>query len=84
MLEVWREACVNAFKTMDRELGVQARVDCGFSGTTAVCAIKQGEDLVVANLGDSTAVLVTVSETGYLKAMQLTTDQKPNVPRESS
>jgi serine/threonine protein phosphatase PrpC len=59
-------------------------VDCNFSGTTAVCAIKQGEDLVVANLGDSRAVLATVSETGYLKVVQLTTDQKPNVPRESS
>jgi serine/threonine protein phosphatase PrpC len=84
MLEEWREACANAFEAMDRELGVQAKVDCDFSGTTAVCAIKQGEDLVVANLGDSRAVLATVSETGYLKAVQLTTDQKPNVPRESS
>ncbi|PWZ27485.1 putative protein phosphatase 2C 12 [Zea mays] len=83
MLEEWREACANAFEAMDRELGVQARVDCDFSGTTAVCAIKQGEDLVVANLGDSRAVLATVSETGYLKAVQLTTDQKPNVPQEA-
>ncbi|AQK59708.1 putative protein phosphatase 2C 72 [Zea mays] len=83
MLEEWREACANAFEAMDRELGVQAKVDCDFSGTTAVCAIKQGEDLVVANLGDSRAVLATVSETGYLKAVQLTTDQKPNVPQEA-
>jgi hypothetical protein len=29
-------------------------------------------------------MLATVSEMGYLKAVQLTTDQKPNVPRESS
>ncbi|AQK92312.1 putative protein phosphatase 2C 33 [Zea mays] len=84
MLEVWREACANAFETMDRELGVQARVDCDFSGTMSVCATKQGEDLIVANLGDSRAVLATVSETCYLKAVQLTIDQKPNVPRESS
>jgi serine/threonine protein phosphatase PrpC len=59
-------------------------VDCNFSGTTAVCAIKQGKDLIIANLGDSRAVLATMSETGYLKAVQLTTDQKPNVPRESN
>jgi serine/threonine protein phosphatase PrpC len=45
---------------------------------------QAGEDLVVAKLGDSRAMLATVSEMGYLKAVQLTTDQKPNVPRESS
>ena len=48
-----------------------------------MCAIKQGRDLIVANLGDSRAVLATMSDTGYLTAVQLTTDQKPNLPRES-
>jgi serine/threonine protein phosphatase PrpC len=82
LLEEWREACANAFEAMDKELKLQANVDCNFSGTTAVCAIKQGKDLIVANLGDSRAVLATMSDTGYLKAVQLTTDHKPNVPRE--
>jgi serine/threonine protein phosphatase PrpC len=82
LLEEWREACANAFEAMDKELKLQANVDSNFSGTTAVCAIKQGKDLIVANLGDSRAVLATMSDTGYLKAVQLTTDQKPNVPRE--
>lgn len=81
LLEEWREACVHAFDAMDKELKVQAAaMDCSFSGTTAVCAIKQGRDLIVANLGDSRAVLATISEQGYLRAVQLTTDQKPNVP----
>ncbi|CAD6247541.1 unnamed protein product [Miscanthus lutarioriparius] len=83
LLEEWREACANAFQAMDKELKLQANVDCNFSGTTAVCAIKQGKDLIIANLGDSRAVLATMSETGYLKAVQLTTDQKPNVPQEA-
>uniref|UniRef100_A0A804PHK0 protein-serine/threonine phosphatase n=1 Tax=Zea mays TaxID=4577 RepID=A0A804PHK0_MAIZE len=83
LLEEWREACANAFEAMDKELKLQANVDCNFSGTTAVCAIKQGKDLIVANLGDSRAVLATMSDTGYLKAVQLTTDQKPNVPQEA-
>ncbi|EES04776.1 hypothetical protein BDA96_04G104300 [Sorghum bicolor] len=83
LLEEWREACANAFQAMDKELKLQANVDCNFSGTTAVCAIKQGKDLIVANLGDSRAVLATMSDTGYLKAVQLTTDQKPNVPQEA-
>jgi len=83
LLEEWREACTGAFKAMDGELKLQANIDCSFSGTTAVCAIKQGKDLIIANLGDSRAVLATMSETGYLKAVQLTTDQKPNLPEEA-
>uniref|UniRef100_J3LB01 protein-serine/threonine phosphatase n=1 Tax=Oryza brachyantha TaxID=4533 RepID=J3LB01_ORYBR len=69
---------------VDGELKLQANLDCSFSGTTAVCAIKQGKDLVVANLGDSRAVLATMSETGYLQAVQLTVDHKPSVPEEAA
>jgi serine/threonine protein phosphatase PrpC len=83
LLEEWREACTNAFKAMDNELKAQANMDCSFSGTTAVCAIKQGKDLIIANLGDSRAVLATMSNSGYLKAVQLTTDQKPCLPEEA-
>jgi len=83
LLEEWREACANAFEAMDKELRLQPNLDCSFSGTTAVCAIKQGRDLIVANLGDSRAVLATMSDTGYLTAVQLTTDHKPNLPREA-
>ena len=39
----------------------------------------QGEDLVVANLGDSRAVLGTIGKNG-IRAVQLTTDLKPCVP----
>lgn len=41
--------------------------------------IMQGEDLVIANLGDSRAVLGTIGENGIM-ALQLTTDLKPCVP----
>ncbi|XP_010536209.1 PREDICTED: probable protein phosphatase 2C 72 isoform X3 [Tarenaya hassleriana] len=77
----WEEACLSAFRLIDRELLLQT-FDCSFSGTTAVIAIRQGNDLVLANLGDSRAVLGTVSEDGELGAVQLTTDLKPGVPRE--
>ncbi|KAF0934182.1 hypothetical protein E2562_023442 [Oryza meyeriana var. granulata] len=84
MLEEWREACTNAFAAMDGELKLQANLDCSFSGTTAVCAIKQGKDLIIANLGDSRAVLATMSDSGYLQAVQLTVDHKPNVAEEAA
>lgn len=42
----------------------------------------QGEDLVIANLGDSRAVLGTIGQNG-IRAVQLTTDLKPCVPSKS-
>ncbi|CAN6271986.1 unnamed protein product [Urochloa humidicola] len=86
LLDEWREACTNAFDAMDKELKLQAapNLDCSFSGTTAVCAIKQGKDLIVANLGDSRAVLATMSDSGHLAAVQLTVDHKPSLPGEAS
>ncbi|XP_044463369.1 probable protein phosphatase 2C 72 isoform X2 [Mangifera indica] len=79
----WQEACVGAFKVMDKEVKLQENLDCSCSGTTAVVVIRQGEDLVTANLGDSRAVLGTVSEKGEVKAVQLTTDLKPGLPSEA-
>ncbi|EAY85062.1 hypothetical protein OsI_06419 [Oryza sativa Indica Group] len=84
MLEEWRQACASAFAAMDGELKLQPNLDCAFSGTTAVCAIKLGKDLIIANLGDSRAVLATMSDTGYLQAVQLTVDHKPSVPEEAA
>jgi serine/threonine protein phosphatase PrpC len=80
----WDEACVNAFKVMDKEIKLIESLDCSCSGTTAVVVIRQGEDLVIANLGDSRAVLGTITEEdGVLRAVQLTTDLKPGLPREA-
>ncbi|KAF2304362.1 hypothetical protein GH714_030477 [Hevea brasiliensis] len=79
---IWKEACVSAFKAMDKELKLQENLDCSCSGTTAVVVVRQGEDLVIANLGDSRAVLGTINENGIM-LVQLTTDLKPNVPSEA-
>ena len=40
----------------------------------------QGEYLIIANVGDSRAVLATTSEDGKLTPRQLTTDFKPDLP----
>lgn len=40
----------------------------------------QGQDLVIANVGDSRAVLGTRDKDGSLVAVQLTVDLKPNLP----
>lgn len=37
----WQEACVKAFKVMDKEVKLQENLDCFCSGTTAVVVIRQ-------------------------------------------
>ncbi|KAK3120136.1 hypothetical protein QOZ80_9AG0682230 [Eleusine coracana subsp. coracana] len=72
-----------AFRVTDKELKLQRNIDSICSGTTAVTLIKQGQDLIVGNLGDSRAVLGTRNQNGLLVAHQLTVDLKPDHPRES-
>ncbi|XP_050363522.1 probable protein phosphatase 2C 72 [Argentina anserina] len=78
----WEDALCNAFRVMDKEIKLQQDLDCSCSGTTAVIALRQGKDLYIANLGDSRAILGTMTENG-IKGIQLTTDLKPGVPSES-
>jgi len=78
----WEEALVNAFKVMDKEIKLQESLDCSCSGSTAVVVIRQGEDLFIANLGDSRAILGTMTENG-IEGIQLTTDLKPDLPNEA-
>lgn len=40
--------------------------------------------MVIANVGDSRAVLATTSDNGSLVPIQLTVDFKPNLPRKSA
>ncbi|KAL9233512.1 hypothetical protein vseg_008500 [Gypsophila vaccaria] len=77
-----KESYLKAFKIIDRELKVHPSVDCFCSGTTAVTLIKQGQDLVIGNVGDSRAVLGTRNKDNSLIAVQLTVDLKPNLPAE--
>ncbi|KAK7291011.1 hypothetical protein RIF29_05848 [Crotalaria pallida] len=79
----WKEAIVSAFKVMDKEVKLQENLDLSCSGTTAVVVIRQGKGLVIANLGDSRAILGTIHD-GELNAIQLTTDLKPGLPSEAN
>ncbi|KAK4745546.1 hypothetical protein SAY87_011858 [Trapa incisa] len=81
--QAWSEVCASAFNVMDKEIKLQDDIDHSASGTTAVVVIRRGEEIVVANLGDSRAVLGRVNEHGELSAIQLTTDLKPSVPSEA-
>ncbi|KAJ4882230.1 putative protein phosphatase 2C 65 [Raphanus sativus] len=74
---------VTFFKRIDSELGLDSPYDSFCSGTTAVTVLKQGDCLVIANLGDSRALLGTRGGKNSLKAVQLTVDLKPCVQREA-
>ncbi|OVA06279.1 Protein phosphatase 2C (PP2C)-like domain [Macleaya cordata] len=78
-----KESFLKAFRVMDKELRVHPNVDCFCSGTTAVTLVKQGQDLVIGNIGDSRAILGTRDQDDSLIAVQLTEDLKPNLPREA-
>ncbi|XP_011077163.1 probable protein phosphatase 2C 33 [Sesamum indicum] len=83
VFQTLKESFLKAFKAMDRELRMYANIDCFCSGTTAVTLVKQGQDLVIGNVGDSRAVLATRDENNLLTAVQLTVDLKPNLPAEA-
>ncbi|XP_030488886.2 probable protein phosphatase 2C 72 isoform X1 [Cannabis sativa] len=79
----WKEAITSSFKVLDKEIKLLQNFDFSCSGTTAVVTIRKGEDLIIANLGDSRAILGTRTENNEIKAVQLTTDLKPSIPSEA-
>ncbi|XP_076896046.1 putative protein phosphatase 2C 66 [Bidens hawaiensis] len=79
-----KKSILKAFRLMDMELKTHPAIDCFCSGSTAVTLIKQSQDLILGNLGDSRAVLATRDDNNGLTAVQLTVDLKPNLPREAA
>ncbi|GFY82483.1 protein phosphatase 2C family protein [Actinidia rufa] len=80
--KVARQDCIiKSFEEVDEDLCVDATtLDTYCSGTTAVAVLKQGDHLVIANLGDSRAVLCTRGDNNQIVSVQLTVDLKPNLP----
>ncbi|GAA0166536.1 protein phosphatase [Lithospermum erythrorhizon] len=79
-----KSSILKAFKLMDKELKLNPIIDCYCSGSTAVTMVKQGQDIIIGNIGDSRAVLATREADNSLMALQLTVDLKPNLPREAA
>ncbi|GFP99249.1 probable protein phosphatase 2c 65 [Phtheirospermum japonicum] len=73
---------IKCFHEMDEELEADASIESYCSGTTSVTLLKKGEHLIMANLGDSRAVLCKRDENNQLLSEQLTVDLKPNLPDE--
>ncbi|ERN16831.1 hypothetical protein AMTRI_Chr02g264220 [Amborella trichopoda] len=82
--DIWKQSFLRTSALIDEELHRHRGIDSYYSGTTAVTIVKQGDLIVVANVGDSRAVLGTTSDDGNLAAVQLTVDLKPNLPQEAA
>ncbi|XP_061362125.1 probable protein phosphatase 2C 65 [Gastrolobium bilobum] len=82
-LASWEACFLKTFDEMDDHLAQEINTDSYCSGCTAVTLIKQGDQLIVGNLGDSRAVLCT-REGNQLIPVQLTVDLKPDIPSEAS
>ncbi|KAK9215640.1 hypothetical protein WN944_007645 [Citrus x changshan-huyou] len=80
---IWKHSYVKTCAAVDQELEQHRKIDSFYSGTTALTIVRQGEFIMVANVGDSRAVLATTSEDGSLVPVQLTVDFKPNLPYEA-
>ncbi|KAG9159946.1 hypothetical protein Leryth_005694 [Lithospermum erythrorhizon] len=51
---------------------------------TVAIGDDMGQDIIIGNIGDSRAVLATREKDNSLRAVQLTVDLKPNLPRETA
>ncbi|KAL2941081.1 putative protein phosphatase 2C 73 [Bienertia sinuspersici] len=80
---VWKSSYLKTCASIDQELEHHRKIDAFNSGTTALSIVRQGEKIIIANVGDSRAVLGTTSDDGDLIAVQLTIDFKPNLPQEA-
>ncbi|XP_048325055.2 probable protein phosphatase 2C 34 [Ziziphus jujuba] len=80
---IWKHSYIKTCAAIDQELERHRKIDSFHSGTTALTIVRQGELMVVANVGDSRAVLATTSDDGNLVSVQLTVDFKPNLPQEA-
>ncbi|KAI3665284.1 hypothetical protein L6452_17026 [Arctium lappa] len=82
-LDIWKDSFIKTCAAVDRDIQHCHKFDSIHSGTTALVVIKQGELVVIANVGDSRAILATTVNDGCLVAVQLTVDFKPNLPDEA-
>ncbi|XP_042054134.1 probable protein phosphatase 2C 34 isoform X1 [Salvia splendens] len=81
---IWKHSYLKTCEAVDQALEHHRKIDAFNSGTTALTIVRQqGENIFLANVGDSRAVLGTPSDNGDMVAVQLTMDFKPNLPQEA-
>lgn len=78
-----KNAIMDASRQLVKLLTKRNKINCQFSGTTAVFSVRVGNMLYTANIGDSRCCLCSRdAATGGVKAVPLTIDHKPELPAE--
>lgn len=78
------KAFKETFLGVDESLKEEALIEPLYAGTTACVALLRDQKLVLANAGDSRAVLARRSPQGSYTALDLTQDQNPDLPEEQA
>ncbi|KAK8561589.1 hypothetical protein V6N13_149245 [Hibiscus sabdariffa] len=79
----WEADFIKSFQELDEDLTAENSLDSYCSGSTAVTLVKQDHHLIIANLGDSRAILGTRDNKNQLIPVQLTVDLKPSIQSEA-
>ncbi|CAJ1948304.1 unnamed protein product [Sphenostylis stenocarpa] len=79
----WEGSFMRCFSEMDEILAKEVDTKGFDGGSTAVTVIKQGDKLIIGNLGDSRAVLCRRAHDNHLIPVQLTVDLTPDIPSEA-
>ncbi|EPS62214.1 hypothetical protein M569_12579, partial [Genlisea aurea] len=82
--DTWKARLIECYNDIDEKLEGESSIESYCSGTTSVCVLKKGHHLVIANLGDSRAVVAKKDDQDQLIPEQLTVDLKPNLPEEAN
>ncbi|XP_047327494.1 probable protein phosphatase 2C 73 isoform X1 [Impatiens glandulifera] len=80
---IWKQSYIKTFAAIDLDLKSHKKIDTFNSGTTGLTIVRQGEEIFIANVGDSRAVLGSISDDGRLIGVQLTMDFKPHLIEET-
>ncbi|RYQ90137.1 hypothetical protein Ahy_B09g096394 isoform D [Arachis hypogaea] len=76
---IWKHSYLKTCAAIDRELEQNRKIDSFFSGTTALSIVRQGELIVIANVGDSRAVLATTSDEPGVHRVWLPDEESPGL-----
>ncbi|QCE03252.1 pyruvate dehydrogenase phosphatase [Vigna unguiculata] len=79
----WEGSFMRCFSEMDEDLAKNIDTKGFRGGSTAVTVIKQEDELIIGNLGDSRAVLCRRADDNNLVPVQLTVDLTPDIPSEA-
>uniref|UniRef100_A0A7R9YVZ8 PPM-type phosphatase domain-containing protein n=1 Tax=Chlamydomonas euryale TaxID=1486919 RepID=A0A7R9YVZ8_9CHLO len=78
------QAISAAFLEAQASLESTSRIDCEFSGTTAVVSLLKGNTLTTGWVGDSRGVIGRETQENGWEAIELTEDHKPANPEEQA